>query len=230
MRHVQIVASRSWSEERGEQTTFEERRTLVVLPLADIIDAIAKVCSSTRPKSTQHTRLRAAASNPTFTIFCALQTRCLRGSWRRALTRMQNRLVFSYQSAASSDGKRPFLSAKTVDELWDCETTPLGESRNYRLGWESGDDTRGYIRCASCKMRRSASRGSKTFRLHSGAIVGATSLLLIKTRDGGAADEATPRGICVAILANLNEVQAAPLYSLAYELVAEFEASTADAA
>ncbi|EFO20136.1 beta-lactamase [Loa loa] len=128
-----------------------------------------------------------------------------------------NAMLYSYhaaqQSSMENNGKKPLLDAETMKIFWKGE---ISNHRGdvYALGWYKidGEDQK-YGGLSDTWPR-------KGVFLHTGAAVGASSVLLIRPDHNFTGTD----GICVAILTNLHECS--ELTQLAMDIVEIFDSAT----
>ncbi|KAK6750832.1 hypothetical protein RB195_002664 [Necator americanus] len=115
-----------------------------------------------------------------------------------------NAILYSYQ--ASPNTKNAFLNKKIIGLLWKGEAS-VNDKTLAGLGWMrvNGDDFAG-------GLNRSSLGG---LWYHTGAAVGASSVLLIRPNTNRSAQGNSPSGVCVAMLCNLQDTS---LLKLAKEI------------
>ncbi|KAI6192120.1 Beta-lactamase domain-containing protein [Aphelenchoides bicaudatus] len=118
------------------------------------------------------------------------------------LLKFANAMLQSYQA---TDSSQTFLKPSTVDEFWNNVGIA---SSDYALGWSQWP--------VSCVNKQT---NWNQIWYHTGAAVGASSILLIKS-DRHLTNQTYPQGICVAILVNMYGIDTR---SLAKEIVDIFE-------
>ncbi|GMS94451.1 hypothetical protein PENTCL1PPCAC_16626, partial [Pristionchus entomophagus] len=120
-----------------------------------------------------------------------------------------NSILYSHQSSlAPSNLSTPLLSRQTISDFWKGEISTTQPYEQAALGWKrvnvpDGGPVGGAIDAKSCGG----------YWYHGGAAIGVSSVLLIQPSSGEG--DTSPRGICVAILAN---IQYSPVKNLAEEL------------
>ncbi|KAF8370928.1 lact-9, partial [Pristionchus pacificus] len=119
-----------------------------------------------------------------------------------------NSILYSHQSSLSSSTlPKPLISFQTISDFWKGEIS-IGRYELSALGWMRVNVPEGGSVGGAIDAR---SRGGYWY--HSGGAVGASSVLYIQPSNGEAING--PRGICVAILVN---IQSCSVQKLAEEL------------
>lgn len=131
-----------------------------------------------------------------------------------------NAMLYSYHATAQSSTKKeapkPLLNAETLKTFWKGEISDQ-RGRVYALGWYKIDETDHEYGGLSDVWTR------KGILMHTGAAVGASSVLLLKPDSGGF----DANGICIAILTNLHEC--GELTHLACEVAEIFDSAISEA-
>ncbi|GMT23678.1 hypothetical protein PFISCL1PPCAC_14975, partial [Pristionchus fissidentatus] len=128
------------------------------------------------------------------------------------LLNFANSILYSHQSSvAPSNLPQPLLSRQTLSDFWKGEIS-IGKHSLSALGWMRVNVPEGGSVGGAPETR---SRGGYWY--HTGGAVGASSALLIQPSKGEG--EAVPKGVCVAILVN---IQACSVLNLAEELAEIF--------
>ncbi|GMR47725.1 hypothetical protein PMAYCL1PPCAC_17920, partial [Pristionchus mayeri] len=110
-----------------------------------------------------------------------------------------NSILYSHQSSlASSNLPKPLISRQTISDFWKGEIS-IGRYELAALGWMRVSVPEGGAVGGSMEAN---SRGGYWY--HSGGAVGASSVLFIQPSNGES--ENGPRGVCVAILVNIQSV------------------------
>ena len=133
------------------------------------------------------------------------------------LVQLGSALLLCYQSskAGPSVGSAPLLlQPDTVGLMWTEVVRDIRFSSNpsvgYGMGWvvrREGERVRG-------GLKEPFSVG------HTGAAVGASSVLVVIPRDGDGEEQAVPRGVVVAVIFNLQEVKG--MFSLGSQIGTHF--------
>ncbi|ETN79914.1 hypothetical protein NECAME_09524 [Necator americanus] len=127
-----------------------------------------------------------------------------------------NAILYSYQ--ASPNTKNAFLNKKIIGLLWKGEAS-VNDKTLAGLGWMrvNGDDFAGGLNRRKKESRKTSNSLSSLGGLwyHTGAAVGASSVLLIRPNTNRSAQGNSPSGVCVAMLCNLQDTS---LLKLAKEI------------
>uniref|UniRef100_A0A1I7Y5J5 Beta-lactamase domain-containing protein n=1 Tax=Steinernema glaseri TaxID=37863 RepID=A0A1I7Y5J5_9BILA len=131
------------------------------------------------------------------------------------LLKFANAMLYSFQSNENSKPE-PFLKAETVRKLWKGEVNTSEKTKlvMYGLGWSKVNHTERYggLDGAESTVRTG-------YWCHSGGAVGASSHLLIKPMDTN--EKGSPNGICVVLLANIQDCSLSELAHDIAEIFAE---------
>nr|XP_045581253.1 serine beta-lactamase-like protein LACTB, mitochondrial [Procambarus clarkii]XP_045581254.1 serine beta-lactamase-like protein LACTB, mitochondrial [Procambarus clarkii]XP_045581255.1 serine beta-lactamase-like protein LACTB, mitochondrial [Procambarus clarkii]XP_045581256.1 serine beta-lactamase-like protein LACTB, mitochondrial [Procambarus clarkii]XP_045581258.1 serine beta-lactamase-like protein LACTB, mitochondrial [Procambarus clarkii]XP_045581259.1 serine beta-lactamase-like protein len=136
------------------------------------------------------------------------------------LCKFGNVMLYSSQQESENDNEGThvlpgFLKASTMQALWtpvDGTNVKWVHDQGYGMGWEAMKENHSYGFC----------RNSRHFALHSGAAVGASSVLLVLPKQGYCCKEngAPPKGVVVSIITNMQSVN---LKKVALQIAHYFE-------